>query len=633
MYMLNDHFLIPWTANIGCSIALLFNPDGLEAKGMVSHAWYEDIEEFLEALMRELSGDEDAALWVCTFSQYQPKKDDNIADVGPSIGQQLALDPFTRVTQSEGVSKHTDSPYEIHGAMVKNVAIRAAVSSMYLSDLKETFAYFLKLADQDYTEAFEMFALRRLHVNTSQSECSRQDDKARITSQVEKDGGFKLLDKIIFNMRKRITKGIIDGDLLRSSQMATILPHTDVYLCDYCSGGGITHKQPSDIGKMVIPGSNMISTEEEPRQWVSASLSDVYSSIPSQVGIAHLFGHDPGPFAVSHIDCQPQLQPGFTEAVAVSTTLRLEGCDEYGNNMDFKARCLDMVPWGTLFGVVRDYYMVRISHHFVWYEKKTEYDIEIQTICQGSLQASQVAKAIQETIDAPTFLDSFNSTTTSFCASSCEGSTNCKGIAHIPMEQLRQICVDGLLTGTVHVHFEHVESPVEWQFEASNTFELGEIVQIRRSSGKLQYAVVVSTSSTPLLEGDAEDLSLWLDSMNLSSLKPSLSELTLKGLLDLVNHDVEEVKGKILPEIGVPLIARGTLIEKLQMAMLPRNDPYISGHKLLTPLQGLQRYLHDSGAEGMELKFNGVDPSLQIVGKIDLTFQGRSLLPWLFLGT
>merc|ERR1719506_2171513 len=91
MYHINDHFLIPWTANLGCSIALLLNPQGLAAEGMPSHAWAENNEEFKDALTRELDGD--PALWICTFSQYQPKKDDSIADVGPTVAQQLEIDP------------------------------------------------------------------------------------------------------------------------------------------------------------------------------------------------------------------------------------------------------------------------------------------------------------------------------------------------------------------------------------------------------------------------------------------------------------------------------------------------------------------------------------------------------------
>ena len=41
MYMINDYFIVPWTRNTGASIALLFNPKGLRAEAMASHAWLE----------------------------------------------------------------------------------------------------------------------------------------------------------------------------------------------------------------------------------------------------------------------------------------------------------------------------------------------------------------------------------------------------------------------------------------------------------------------------------------------------------------------------------------------------------------------------------------------------------------
>ena len=37
MNLLNREFIVPWTAELGCSIALLLNPQGLQAKLMISH--------------------------------------------------------------------------------------------------------------------------------------------------------------------------------------------------------------------------------------------------------------------------------------------------------------------------------------------------------------------------------------------------------------------------------------------------------------------------------------------------------------------------------------------------------------------------------------------------------------------
>ena len=80
-------------------------------------AWAEDNKEFEDALTgAKLDGD--TALWVrascrqgrlscslqvCTFAQYQAKKNDTIVDIGPTVAEQLAIDPFSRVIESEGV--------------------------------------------------------------------------------------------------------------------------------------------------------------------------------------------------------------------------------------------------------------------------------------------------------------------------------------------------------------------------------------------------------------------------------------------------------------------------------------------------------------------------------------------------
>lgn len=45
------------------------------------------------------------AIWICTFAQYQAKKNDQIDDIGPSVAEQLALDPFTKVLESGGVQQ------------------------------------------------------------------------------------------------------------------------------------------------------------------------------------------------------------------------------------------------------------------------------------------------------------------------------------------------------------------------------------------------------------------------------------------------------------------------------------------------------------------------------------------------
>ena len=96
LYALNGGLLINWTRHTGCGIALRMNPmEALAAELMVSHCWAEDIEECKEALddhrvQQNISAE--TVLWFCAFAQYQAG--DEAGDEGPTVAEQLALDPF-----------------------------------------------------------------------------------------------------------------------------------------------------------------------------------------------------------------------------------------------------------------------------------------------------------------------------------------------------------------------------------------------------------------------------------------------------------------------------------------------------------------------------------------------------------
>lgn len=95
VYQLVQDFVIPWTQGTGLSYALLANKDcPKEVNVMVSHAWGENAQEFLEALVR--STDRGDVLFICALSLYQAED-----DAGPSIADQLGSNtdhsPFNRV--------------------------------------------------------------------------------------------------------------------------------------------------------------------------------------------------------------------------------------------------------------------------------------------------------------------------------------------------------------------------------------------------------------------------------------------------------------------------------------------------------------------------------------------------------
>jgi len=89
-YLMRDYVKIivkPITDGTGLSYALLRNRQSpLKAKVMVSHAWDESIQQFVEAIERSK---EEGPFWVCAFSIYQNNDDTK----GVTIGEQLGSDP------------------------------------------------------------------------------------------------------------------------------------------------------------------------------------------------------------------------------------------------------------------------------------------------------------------------------------------------------------------------------------------------------------------------------------------------------------------------------------------------------------------------------------------------------------
>jgi len=95
LYQVVEEYIKPRTAGTGLGLALLLNEDApLEVNVMVSHAWSENVEEFVRAL--ELSVSADDVMFICAFALYQCED-----GAGPSIPEQLgttaAESPFHKV--------------------------------------------------------------------------------------------------------------------------------------------------------------------------------------------------------------------------------------------------------------------------------------------------------------------------------------------------------------------------------------------------------------------------------------------------------------------------------------------------------------------------------------------------------
>lgn len=87
MYTLVNDFIKPWTRGTGMGYSLLTNSqEPKEVNKMVSHAWSENAEDFLEAVCRSCNATD--VLFICAFAIYQVGD-----EFGPSIAEQLGTRP------------------------------------------------------------------------------------------------------------------------------------------------------------------------------------------------------------------------------------------------------------------------------------------------------------------------------------------------------------------------------------------------------------------------------------------------------------------------------------------------------------------------------------------------------------
>jgi hypothetical protein len=169
----------------------------IEAQLMLSHNWAEDLTECAEALNTHCRRSDLAAstpVWFCLFSNYQAG--DEEGDVGPTVAEQLAMDPFGHVIRSAREHRgmlviHTSRAevydrlwcvYEIATALREDCTMRSTCSRRY--------------ADTGRRRLQNV-----LDVNTTNAKCSCTMDEAFICDRVNNTGGFERLDKEIFQFR------------------------------------------------------------------------------------------------------------------------------------------------------------------------------------------------------------------------------------------------------------------------------------------------------------------------------------------------------------------------------------------------------------------------------------------------
>lgn len=221
LYALNGRLLINWTRQTGCGIALRMNPmEPLAAELMVSHCWAEDMQECKDALDEfrvQQNISQDAVLWFCAFSQYQAGHEPG--DVGPTIPEQLALDPFgvvvAHVSSCLGMVVVHTSRAEIYSRLWCVYEIAEAVKSG--SKVKVA-------CSLDYVNTGAGNLAEMLQARTEEARCKFSDDEQLIRDKITQKMRWMELDRMIFRFRYEALRELMQrhADKLKSTIAAEL---------------------------------------------------------------------------------------------------------------------------------------------------------------------------------------------------------------------------------------------------------------------------------------------------------------------------------------------------------------------------------------------------------------------------
>jgi len=141
----------------------------------------------------------DTVIWFCTFAQYQAG--DMAGDCGPTVQEQLALDPFKRVIASmppHGMLTIHTSTAELYGRLWCVYEINEALETK----LPTTPAYSMGALQQLFAGRERGKGLEdAVAIDTSKAICGSSADTQMITQKVQEAGGFEVLNKTILSFR------------------------------------------------------------------------------------------------------------------------------------------------------------------------------------------------------------------------------------------------------------------------------------------------------------------------------------------------------------------------------------------------------------------------------------------------
>jgi len=233
MYDMSSQFVTPWTQGTGCGAAVLMNSErSSPAQLMFSHAWGEDVQESLAACKAFATREglaKDTWVWFCVFANYQAED-----GYGPSIAEQLTMNPFKAVIESEAIKRHSGGHgmcclhttkadlytrlwcvHEMDVAQCNpDVEVRMAMSVEYIREVERRVKLF-SAAGQ-----FGMDALLKaagVAVDTMTAQCSNPiDEEMLIKAILQGEDGFEGLDRRILDLRRKMLPHAIDRVLLRA---------------------------------------------------------------------------------------------------------------------------------------------------------------------------------------------------------------------------------------------------------------------------------------------------------------------------------------------------------------------------------------------------------------------------------
>eukprot|EP00931_Biecheleriopsis_adriatica_P088018 TRINITY_DN62418_c0_g1_i1.p1 TRINITY_DN62418_c0_g1~~TRINITY_DN62418_c0_g1_i1.p1 ORF type:complete len:941 (-),score=145.14 TRINITY_DN62418_c0_g1_i1:60-2882(-) len=225
MYDVCHIFVKPWTAGTGCSLAVLMSGKSASpAELMISHAWGEEVEECQSALAKfakELNIDAKTPIWFCVFANYQPED-----GVGPSIAEQLAMQPFRTVIESAHVKQghgmcavHTTAEdlygrlwcvHEVDAALSERVEVRAAMSQKYIDQVTRRVELFVEMG----CDEFSCMNAAGIRLNTCTAKCGHpRDERMLIDIVQQQEGGFERLDSVVEGFRRAVLPSAVVAQL------------------------------------------------------------------------------------------------------------------------------------------------------------------------------------------------------------------------------------------------------------------------------------------------------------------------------------------------------------------------------------------------------------------------------------